>query len=284
MQDGKIDLHLHTTASDGSDTPSQLMDKLRDIGITVAAVTDHDTLLGLLALTDEDKRGIKLITGVELSCHANGDDGFDCHILGYGFDPDHESINSAISRGREKRLLKLYKRLEYLKNTHGIELTDDEVSELCGYNSVAKPHLARVIMRHGLAHSVGDAIEKYLKGDKFPDDRIDARMAIDAIKNSGGVAVYAHPLGGEREERLTRDELVRRVDILTRMGISGLECRYSRYCREDSEFLATVALERGLCISGGSDYHGRNKTVRLGALSSDETFIPTVDIVDRAEL
>jgi predicted metal-dependent phosphoesterase TrpH len=116
---------------------------------------------------------------------------------------------------------------------------------------------------------MAEAMDTYLKGDGFPDDRIDAAEAIDAIAKAGGISVYAHPLGGERERRLTREELSPRVEALRRLGLGGLECYYSRYSSEDSALLSELAEERGLLKSAGSDYHGKNKTVELGRLSSD---------------
>lgn len=262
----RIDLHLHTTASDGSDTPSQLVEKAREAGITVMAITDHDTIEGLRTVEAPD--GIRVINGIEFSCHSEEGD-FDCHILGYGFDPDNESLLRAITHGREMRLFKLDRRIEYLDRTFGIRLYDSEIAELRSYNSVAKPHLARILIRRGLATSVADAIDRYLKGAKFPDDRIDAKEAIDAIHDAGGISVYAHPLGGERERRLTPCEVLKRILALKSLGIDGLEAVYSRYNKEERELLMGIARELSLTVSAGSDYHGENKTVRLGELSSD---------------
>ena len=269
MIDKKVDLHLHTTASDGSDSPAALIDKARAIGISVMAITDHDTLAGLAEIGEHDD--ITVVGGVEFSCHSkNGD--FDCHILGYGFDPHNEAILSALDHGRKMRLFKLERRIEYMKSVHGITLTEEEIAELRSYNSVAKPHLAGILIRRGLAKSVADAIDKYLKGAKFPDDRIDAKEAIDAIELSGGVSVYAHPLGGEREVRLTPCEVKKRILALKEQGIDGIEAIYSRYDESDEQLLLNIADELSLLVSAGSDYHGENKTVRLGELSSDGSF------------
>ena len=277
MIDGmRADLHLHTTASDGSDTPRELLCKARENGIDVVSITDHDTIAGLKELSVEDFNGIKVITGIEFSCYFKGKKGgFNCHILGYGFDTENEAMLSAIEHGRRMRLIKLDARIEYLKNTFGIEFSNEEIQELRGYNSVAKPHLARLIIKRGLADSVGDAIEKYLLGAKFPDDRIGAEEAISAIKQAGGVSVYAHPLGGEREPRIDRERLERRVLRLKKIGLDGLECYYSRYSADDSEMIRNIAEENGMCVSAGSDYHGKNKTVVLGEVNSSGD---TVDI------
>ncbi len=129
-----------------------------------------------------------------------------------------------------------------------------------------------------MAESVADAIDKYLNGVKFPDDRIDAAEAIHAIRSAGGVAVYAHPLGGEREKRLTVPEVMPRVKLLYELGIGGIECYYSRYDSTEHTALAELAASYGLCASSGSDYHGENKTVVLGCLSSDGKIIEKDEI------
>ena len=271
-------MHLHTTASDGSDSPSVLIEKAKARGIEIMSITDHDTLVGVKEALILGDVGVKIVTGIEFSCCVSGEDGFDCHILGYGFDIGSETIARAVKHGREMRLLKLEKRLEYLRDAFGIEFSNEEIRELRSYNSVAKPHLARLIINHGLADSVADAIDKYLKGVKFPDDRINASEAIDAIREAGGVSVYAHPLGGERERRLCIDELTPRVKTLFELGIDGLECYYSRYSAEESRSLSRLAKSLGLLASAGSDYHGENKTVPLGLISADGGVVEREDI------
>ena len=265
----KTDLHLHTTASDGSDTPGELLAIAKAAGLTVISVTDHDTLAGCIEAVKISQNDVKVITGIEFSCHHYGECGFDCHILGYGFDVNSPALLSAIAHGREMRLQKLEARLAYLQECLDISFDEDEIKWLHSLNSVAKPHLAELIVKRGLADGISDAIQKYLKGDAFPDDRIDAKEAIEAILLAGGVPVYAHPLGGEMEKRLTREELEPRIDALKAIGLMGLECYYSRYSTSDEALLAELAKSRGLLTSAGSDYHGKNKTVVLGTICSD---------------
>ena len=266
----KADLHLHTTASDGSDTPAALIDRAREKGIEVIAITDHDTIAGSVEALGLSADGIKIITGIEFSCKYSGEYGFECHILGYGFDPESEAILSAIRHGREMRLFKLEARLKYLRERFGISFTDEDIAWLHSLNSVARPHLGQLLIKYGYVATMSEAFDKYLKVDGFPDDRIDAGEAISAIKAAGGIPVYAHSIGGEREVRIGKEELERRVDALVSLGLMGLECYYSRYSEEDEAMLLSVAEERRLLVSGGSDYHGENKTVPLGALRSDE--------------
>lgn len=265
----KFDLHLHTTASDGSDTPSELIALAKEAGLTVISVTDHDTLNGCIEAIKIPQNDVKVITGIEFSCHHYGTVDFDCHILGYGFDPESPELLAALAHGRQMRLMKLEARLEYLRDRFGIRFDGDELEWLYSLNSAARPHLAGLLVKRGLADSIADAIDSYLKGDNFPDDRIDAIEAISAIISAGGIPVYAHPIGGEREKRLTQEELTERVDALIPLGLGGLECYYSRYSESDEEKLISFAKSRGLLISAGSDYHGKNKTVEFARLSAD---------------
>ena len=266
----KADLHLHTTASDGSDTPSELIAKALARGIEIMAITDHDTLVGSREAVKLPVTGVKIITGIEFSCRYEGSESFDCHILGYGFDPDSQAMLSAIAHGRQMRLFKLGARLDYLKEHFGISFPDEDIAWLHSLNSVARPHLGQLLVKHGYVNNMSEAFDKYLKLCGFPDDRIDADEAISAIKAAGGIPVYAHPIGGEREKRLTESEVTRRIDLLADIGLMGIECYYSRYTESEAAMLVGIAESRGLLISGGSDYHGENKTVPLGLLSADE--------------
>lgn len=275
---------MHTVASDGSDTPEELIRKARACGIDVIAITDHDTLVGSNEATKLPCEGIKVITGIEFSCQTSGEDGFDCHVLGYGFDPCAPVLLDAIRHGREMRLLKLETRLAYLKDKFGISFDEEDIKWLHSLNSVARPHLGRLLIAHGYARDMADAMDNYLKGGGFPDDRIDASEAISAIIGAGGIPVYAHPIGGEREKRLTREEVERRISVLQMVGLRGIECYYSRYSESDVEMLLEIADSKGLLVSGGSDYHGENKTVKLGVLRSDECEIPYERISVLSEL
>lgn len=279
----RADLHLHTTASDGTDSPAALVFKAREQGIDVISVTDHDTVDGVDPALAALPCGMRLISGVEFSCAVFGSDGFRCHILGYGIDHKSAPITAAIGEGMRKRREKLFSRLEYIEEGFGIRFPEEDIRELCSYNAVSKLHIARLLISHGYADSIGEAIDKYI-GPHSPDDRIDAKMAIDAILASGGIPVYAHPIGGEREMRLDAVELYRRADILRDLGIRGLEAYYSRYTARDRAPILSVADELGLFKSGGSDYHGSNKTVVLGCLDADGLSVSPSELTILREL
>lgn len=274
----RIDLHLHTTASDGTDTPEELIAEASRWGEAVIAITDHDTTQGLEMARACAVGGIRLINGVEFSCAYPGPKKFRCHILGYGVDFNHPAIVSAIESGRAKRLEKKEKRLEYLAANFGIVFNTAELASLDEYDSVGKLHLANLIIARGLADNIADAIDRYLSGYSLPDDRIDISLAISAILESGGIPVWAHPLGGEREKRIEYGEVERRLEIMKAVGLRGLECFYSRYTEGEARALAEIAGRHSLLVSAGSDYHGRNKTVELGSLGADG-YTPSMDEV-----
>ena len=264
----KVDLHIHTTASDGADSPRVLAEKIAAAGLELFSVTDHDTIAGALEMENIVPEGVRYIRGVEFSCVSPAGK---CHILGYGFDPEHPALLEALAEGRRLRLEKLDRRLEQLKRDHGIELTEDERSWLLSLGSPGKPHLGQIIRNRGLAPDLDGAIRGFIR-DVPGRDRIEAKMAIGAITAAGGFPVWAHPLGGEGEKRLTEEKFESLLETLLGYGLRGLECRYSRYGRKESEFLLDHAERLGLVPTGGSDYHGSNKKdIQLGQLGYDWT-------------
>ena len=261
-----FDLHIHTTASDGSDTPAELAEKLRAAGLGLFSVTDHDTVDGALEMEKLVPEGMRFIRGVEFSCVSPVGK---CHILGYGYDPDHPAFRAALEEGRQLRLEKLERRLRHLKENFGVVLTEEERQWLLGLNSPGKPHLGRIILNRGMAPDLDSAIRGYI-GSVPGRDRIEAETAVRAIEAAGGVSVWAHPLGGEGEKRLTPGKFAAQLEILLGYGIRGMECWYSRYSLEEVRFLLNRAAETGLIVTGGSDYHGTNKKdLALGMLNAE---------------
>ena len=261
-----VDLHIHTTASDGSDSPALLLKKLKNAGITTFAVTDHDTVDGALEMEQLVTPEFRFLRGIEFSCQTPAGK---CHILGYGFDPTHPAFRAALDEGRMLRHEKLETRLRYLRDTLGIQLTEEETRWLRSLKSPGKPHFGRIVMAHGLADTIDTAIQKYINPCKVRRDRIGAETAVKAILSSGGIPVWAHPLGGEGEKRLTEESFSAQLQVLLSFGIRGLECHYSRYDSADSGFLTEQARKHNLLVSGGSDCHGSNKRdLPLGKLNA----------------
>ena len=265
------DLHLHSNCSDGSDTVSELIENIKKSNVKVFALTDHDTVEGCAEMSALVPEGIKFIPSVELTCKV----GFiKCHILGYNCDYNNRVLLDLIRKGKELRRVKLETRIKYLEKTWDIVLNQEELNWLYSRKSVVKTHIANVLVRRGLAKDNLSAMQKYLDGCKAGDTRFSGEEAIDAILASGGIPIWAHPLGGEGEKHLSKEEFLTKLDEMMNFGILGLECYYSRYNLEEIEFLVSCAKEKGLLITGGSDYHGSNKNnIQIGCLNTENKLI-----------
>ena len=264
----KFDLHLHSNNSDGSDTPQELLQKVLDANIEIFALTDHDTVAGISTMRSIVPQNVKFIPGIELTSKARG---IKCHILGYNIDENNSTLLELIEKGKQLRKIKLETRIKYLKDVWDIELNKEELDWLKARKSVVKTHVAKVLVDRGLAKDNIEAMKKYLEGCKTGNTRFDGEEAINTIKISGGIPVWAHPLGGEGEEHLEKEEFLLRLKTMIECGIQGLECYYSRYTDSEIEFLKDCANNNNLFITGGSDYHGTNKTVILGQLNINNT-------------
>ena len=262
----RVDLHIHTDASDGTDSPQALLWNIQKAGIDTFAVTDHDTIRGAMAVKKIVPPGLRFIQGIEFSCRAeNGK----CHILGLNYDEHNPYFQEALRTGDELRHKKFWKRIELLHSQFGIDFSDDDIAYLLKTPGVGKPHLANMLVAKGLASDKQDAITRYLDHCKTGPTRIDAGFAVRAILSAGGVPVWAHPLGGEGEQELPEHKFRVMLQELVGYGLQGLECWYSKYKVQQCEYLVRWADRFGLCVSGGSDYHGTNKTVPLGRLNAD---------------
>ncbi len=261
----KFDLHLHSNNSDGSASVKELVDTVIKSGIKIFALTDHDTVNGLKDI--EVSSGICFIKGVELTCKIQD---INCHILGYGINPNAEELTELIALGKKLRRQKLETRIKYLKDVWNIELTREELDWLYSRKSVVKTHIANLLVKRGLSDNNVDAMKKYLDACKTGNTKFDGKFAINVIKASGGIPVWAHPLGGEGEEHLTKEEFLPQLKTMIESGIEGLECYYSRYTTDECNFLVECAEKYNLLISGGSDWHGTNKTVPIGRLNVDD--------------
>lgn len=267
-----IDLHIHTTASDGSDSPEALLENVKQAGITTFSVTDHDTIEGALEMEKLVTPEFRFIRGIEFSCETPAGK---CHILGYNYDPRDPVFLSALAEGAALRQEKLRDRLIFLEETLGITFTEAERSWIFRLKSPGKPHFGKLLVDRSIAASIDEAIQVYINPHKPRRDRIEGHTAVSAILHAGGIPIWAHPLGGEGEKRLTAEQFAAQLDYLLGQGIRGLECYYSRYNASDREFLISQANARNLLISGGSDYHGTNKQdLPLGLLNAEGIFVP----------
>ena len=259
---GRIDLHIHTTVSDGTDTPEELVGKVRDAGLGIFSVTDHDAIKAAKTIAPLClESGLRFIPGVEFSCR---DRGGKYHILAYGFDPASESLNALVKRGQLLRADKLLARVAYLRETFGIEFPEEEIFRLLAESNPGKPHLANLMIKYGYAITFRSAMEKYL--DRLPSaaEYISPEEAIAGILSGGGIPILAHPLVGSGREYLTDEEMERRLTALKEYGLAGIEAFYSGFTPEMTAGLLEKADKYGFLVTAGSDYHGKNKTVLLG--------------------
>ncbi len=247
-----IDLHTHSTASDGKLSPAELMRHARAVGIEVIALTDHDTLSGLEEASEEAaKSGIEFIPGVEIS--AENDPGT-LHMLGYFIDPkDAELVETLLwlRGGRDDRNHIILTKLAEL----GCPLEWDEVAAYAGGESMGRPHIATAMVNRGYVATFKDAFDRYLgKGAAAYTERekMTPEIAIERIRSAGGLAVLAHP----QTLSLTDDELSDLLGRLTSQGLAGVEVYYYSHSEEETELYLNLAHRYGLIATGGSDFHG----------------------------
>jgi hypothetical protein len=241
-----IDLHAHTTASDGRLRPRDLVRAAARAGVTVLAVTDHDTTDGLdEALAEGAATGVRVIPGLELSAHA----GMDVHLLGYFIDPREPALAAllgALRRSREARIRTMVGRLQEA----GVRIAEEEVFAEAAGGTPSRAHVARVLVRRGICPTTARVFDKYLgRGARayVPSNDLPPAEAIARIRGAGGVSVVAHPVD------LADDAI---IPALVRDGIEGLEA-FSRDARpSEVERYVRIARDFGLLVTGGSDYHG----------------------------
>lgn len=269
-----IDLHTHSTVSDGTDTPARVVELGAAAGLHAIALTDHDTLEHIpAARAAADALAITLVPGCELSCEQPDWVPGDLHILVYFVEPGCplDAELGAMQAARGTRNERMVARLNEL----GVAITVDDVLAAAGNGVVGRPHIATAMIERGYATSVQDAFDRFLsKGQPayVERDRLDPATAIALAHASGGVAVVAH--AGSLQ--LDPDGLDRYLGELAALGLDGLECEYARYDRTRRDELLRLAERHGLAPTGGSDYHGSIKPdIAVGVGTGDLT-VPDV--------
>ena len=258
----RIDLHMHTNVSDGTDTPREILENVRAAGIGVFSVTDHDAVKAAFSirplLGDGDPC---FIPGVEFSCR---DEEGKYHILGYGFDPDGEAIGSVVDLGHSYRMKKVRARLDYPESQFGFTFPEDELKRLLSLDNPGKPHIGILMVKYGYAETKEQAINEYINRVHFKSEYVRPEQAIEGILGSGGVPVLAHPFYGSGDELIVGEDMERRLRRLVCFGLRGIEAFYSGFSAKLRSTAVELAKRFGLYITAGSDYHGKNKLVRLG--------------------
>ncbi|MHC5258801.1 PHP domain-containing protein [Streptomyces sp. UC4497] len=269
----RIDLHTHSTASDGTDSPTELVRNAAASGLDVVALTDHDTTRGhaeaiaaLDALSaDGSSTGLTLVTGAELSCRL---DGVSMHMLAYLFDPEEPALLAERELVRDDRVPRAKGMIAKL-NELGVPVTWEQVARIAGDGSVGRPHIATALVDLGVVPTVSDAFtEDWLANDgrAYVDKHeTDPFEAIRLVKAAGGVTVFAHPGAAKRGHTVPEASIAK----LAEAGLDGIEVDHMDHDAATRERLRGLAADVGLLVTGSSDYHGSRKTCVLGEYTTD---------------
>ena len=267
-----MDLHMHSTISDGSDTPDVIVRRVRETGIRLFSVTDHDAVQGCQII----RRGLKesdpcFIAGVEFSCR---DEEGKYHILGYGYDADAEAIQAVVEHGHALRMKKVTARLKFLEERFGFVFPEDEIARLLAMPNPGKPHIGNLMAKYGFARSKDEAITQYINQLRFREEYVGPEEAIRGILSAGGIPVLAHPFYGDGDQLILGEDMDRRIRRLMAFGLQGLEAFYSGFSGKLRQQALSFAETYGLYVTAGSDYHGTNKLIELGdtGLPADQPY------------
>ena len=264
-----IDLHAHSTASDGTYSPAEVAELAKKLGLFAIALTDHDTIDGL----DEFQKtgnalGIETIPGIEFAALWEKHHRPEIHLVGLGFDPAHPALLSRMQEIRQSRDLRNSKMCEKLSSI-GLHITIEEVAANAGGEIITRAHFANVLLQKGYIAKKEDAFSRYISPGLpgyVEREFLTPALCIQTIKEAGGAAVLAHPtlygLGMEQLEELCEE--------LIPYGLDGIECQYSTYSPAETKAITALAEKMDLLPSGGSDFHGKNKpNIHLGSGKSN---------------
>ena len=261
----KIDLHCHTTASDGIKTPTELINYAVSRGIEVIAVTDHDTVAGVCEALDYSAAiDFRVIPGIEFSIDYQGGS---FHLLGLNIDHKYQPMLEKLSHLQNVRDTRIYRIIEDLAS-NGIDIPVSEVMEESQGGTMGRPHVARVLVKHGYAPAINDVFKRFLVKGKpgyIKKEKITLAEALDFIDGAGGQSVIAHPvsLGYKNYE-----EFESILKVFVEQGVSGIEAFSSMHTNNDVREIIRLAEKYGLHLSGGSDYHG-DKNEKIGYYMPD---------------
>ncbi|CAL9459155.1 5'-3' exoribonuclease [Streptomyces sp. enrichment culture] len=261
----RIDLHSHSTASDGTDTPAELVRNAAAAGLDVVALTDHDTTRGYAEAIAALPDGLTLVTGAELSCRI---DGISMHMLAYLFDPEEPDLLAERELVRDDRVPRAKGMIDKL-NQLGVPVTWEQVARIAGDGSVGRPHVATALVELGVVPTVGDAFTQDWLADGgrafVEKHETDPFEAIRLVKAAGGVTVFAHPGAAKRGRTVPESAIAE----MAAAGLDGIEVDHMDHDPDTRARLRGLAKELGLLVTGSSDYHGSRKTCVLGEYTTD---------------
>ncbi|MBQ0064261.1 MAG: PHP domain-containing protein [Firmicutes bacterium] len=265
----RVDLHMHTTASDGTLSPEELLVYAKEKGIEYCAISDHDTMDGYLQGKEKAKElGLTLIPAIEIS---TGYRGIGVHVLGYCLDPLNPSLEPVLNFVQKDRVRRNHQMIQLMQED-GIDISYEKLEEEYG-DIIGRPHMAKALMKLGLVSSISDAFDRYLKrGEKYYVKReyISFVDAIEKIHACGGIAILAHPYQYKYEGKDWEQFMLDAKNA----DIDGIEVYYSGYDLEQIDTLLEIAKENNWIVTGGSDYHGTNKPhIDLGVVNVPDSCI-----------
>lgn len=257
-----IDLHVHSTYSDGTLTPYELAKLAKDTGLTAFALTDHDTVDGIPdALSACQEFEIELIPGIEFSTEYQGKD---IHIVGLELDWKSPRFLSEVHLFQDSRNIRNRKMIAKLHDLGNIDISWEQMEAAFGKAIWTRAHFARYLKDHGYVKEMKEAFSRYIGDDCpyfVPREKVSPAQAVRLIRSTGGIPILAHPL----LYHLTEEELLTLIEELKSAGLLGIEALYSTHTPEEESFVLRLARRQGLLISGGSDFHGSNKpSISLG--------------------
>ncbi|MEV5474856.1 PHP domain-containing protein [Streptomyces sp. NPDC007148] len=261
----RIDLHTHSTASDGTDTPAELVLGAAAAGLDVVALTDHDTTRGHAEAIRALPEGLTLVTGAELSCRTGG---ISLHMLAYLFDPEEPELLAERELVRDDRVPRAHAMIDRLREL-GVPIGWEQVARIAGEGSVGRPHIASAMVELGVVETVSDAFtpEWLADGGRAYVEKhaTDPFEAIRLVKAAGGVTVFAHPAASRRGPTVPDSVIA----DLAAAGLDGIEVDHMDHDPATRVWLRALAGELGLLTTGSSDYHGSRKTCVLGEYTTD---------------
>lgn len=259
---------MHSTISDGTDTPVELLGKIRDAGIGLWSLTDHDDTLGCRFVSHHLVEGDPaFIPGVEFSCK---DEEGKYHIIGYGYDIESPEINNVVNIGHTMRMEKAKARVEFVVKEFGFELPQEEINRFLNLPNPGKPHLGNLLVKYGYCDSKEKAINEYIDKAKIKDRFLRPETAIEGILRAGGIPVLAHPIYGSGDQLILGEEMDDRLRRLVGFGLKGVEGFYSGFTFKMNDMMLAHADKYDLYVTAGSDYHGTNKMIELGDTGLDD--------------
>lgn len=266
----QVDLHLHSTYSDGTDTPEVLVEMAKALDLSAIALTDHDTCDGCKEAIEHGRKiGVEVIPGAELSTSWGEKE---IHIVGLFLNPDDETLNKRLAEMKDGRAHRNELMCAAFRE-RGIPMEYEDLLETYGSATITRATFADWLMNHGFIKSRQEAFDRYI-GDYgpcyVPRRKISSQEGIRYILEAGGVPVLAHPI----LYHLSKDNLVKLITELKEAGLIGIEGVYTTYSQADTRLISTLAKDHGLLLSGGSDYHGANKPrIHLG-VGHGHLFVP----------